>query len=352
MNDAPVATDVPDAEADEDVPRPLTRAAPTSTRDSVTVASATDPANGTATIDGPNAVDLPRRPELLRHRHLRLRCHRRQRRLDTGTVRSRSIRSTTRRSSTTRPSRSTRTRRRCSASSPATSTATSCPGASPVAPPRRAVRHRTGRRATRRRQLPGTDTFAVQVSDGSLTASATMTVTVAPVNDQPVAYAEPPSTNEDEAIAHRADGLRHRRGHAHLRRRHHPDQRLRRLVAELCKYSPNPNFNGSDLFTFTSATARRGRGEHLDHGPPVNDDPVVSGVRCRPPRTPRAVPLTATDVDRDALSFAYGAATSGVVAGGGPDAVFSPTRTSTARTLRVHRRDGQGGSTARWSTSR
>jgi hypothetical protein len=175
----------------------------------------------------------------------------------------------------------------------------------------------------------GTDTFTVEVSDGALTASATMTITVTPVNDQPVADAGSVSTNEDETVLGidlallssdiDSTTLTYAIGTT-------PVNGSVVCTASVCDYSPNGNFNGSDLFTFVVSD-----GTATDEASvsitivPVNDNPVAqAGAVTTDEDTAVAVPLSASDVDGDALTYSYGTATSGVVTGGGPDAVYTP----------------------------
>ncbi|MBY8966170.1 tandem-95 repeat protein, partial [Algiphilus sp. NNCM1] len=53
----------------------------------------------------------------------------------------------------------------------------------------------------------GTDTFSYDVTDGQETASATVTVNVAPVNDAPVANAQTVATDEDVAAVITPDAM-------------------------------------------------------------------------------------------------------------------------------------------------
>lgn len=102
----------------------------------------------------------------------------------------------------------------------------------------------------------GPASFEYTVSDGSLTDTATVTVTVNPVNDAPVAVNDSYNTDEDTALNIPAKGVL----------TNDTDVELNALTAILVSgpsngsltlntdgsftYTPNANFNGSDSFTY------------------------------------------------------------------------------------------------------
>ncbi len=99
----------------------------------------------------------------------------------------------------------------------------------------------------------GTDSFTYQITDGSLTANSTVTITVRPVNDPPRAFDGTATTSEDTAVIASlsatdeennsltytvvADGAK---GHAEL---------LNSTTGSY-RYTPNANIYGTDSFTF------------------------------------------------------------------------------------------------------
>ncbi|HVK08484.1 MAG TPA: Ig-like domain-containing protein, partial [Gemmataceae bacterium] len=103
----------------------------------------------------------------------------------------------------------------------------------------------------------GTDSFTYRASDGSLTSNlATVTITVSPVNDAPVADNDSYTTNEDTPLTVAAPGVLD--GDTDV----DGDQLTVTLVAGPANgsltlnsngsftYTPNANFNGTDSFTY------------------------------------------------------------------------------------------------------
>ncbi|MBI4528657.1 MAG: tandem-95 repeat protein [Deltaproteobacteria bacterium] len=106
----------------------------------------------------------------------------------------------------------------------------------------------------------GTDTFTYKVSDGALESDvATVTITVNPVNDAPVATNDSYNTDEDTALAGTTAGV--------LANDNDIDTARANLTAILVtgpsraasftlnpdgsfSYTPQPNFNGTDSFTY------------------------------------------------------------------------------------------------------
>jgi hypothetical protein len=153
----------------------------------------------------------------------------------------------------------------------------------------------------------GTDSFTFVAGDGRLTSrEATVTVVVAPVNDAPVAQGQSVRTLEDTPVSITlqatdvdgdALGFTVTSGPAH--------GRLSEGGA-IRTYTPDPDFNGADQFTFVAGDGR------LSSQPqvvaitvdPVNDAPVAANQQLTTAEdTPLDVLLTASDVDHDALSF-------------------------------------------------
>jgi hypothetical protein len=156
----------------------------------------------------------------------------------------------------------------------------------------------------------GTDTFTFKANDGALDSnSATITVTITPVNDAPVANSGTLITNEDTAangtlIATDVDG----------------DALAYSIVANGAKgtalitntatgdftYTPNANANGTDTFTFKANDGA------LDSNvatitvtiTPVNDAPVANdGTLTTNEDTAKTGTLLATDFDSPALTY-------------------------------------------------
>lgn len=166
----------------------------------------------------------------------------------------------------------------------------------------------------------GTDTFTYQVSDEyGATASATVTVTVNPVNDAPTADADSVSTDEDtyvdvdllelvsdvetppEAITFAVSGATH--GTVALLSDGHT-----------ARFTPSANFNGSGAgFTFTVTDTGDGTSAPITSSPtavtvsvnPVNDAPAaVADTAATSQGTAVNIDVLAndTDVDGDTLT--------------------------------------------------
>ncbi len=156
----------------------------------------------------------------------------------------------------------------------------------------------------------GSDSFTFLVSDGSLTsAPATVSFTITPVNDTPVANAQPITTNEDTAFTGTLTGSDI-----------DGDPLTFSVVTQGTKgtvaitdtstgaftYTPNADANGSDSFTFKTndGTANSAPATVSVTITPVNDAPVAN---------PRSITtnentafsgfLTGSDAESDPLTF-------------------------------------------------
>ena len=348
VNDAPIATDVPDAVADEDVPEAIPATGTDVDGDPVTVDSATDPANGSTAITGANEVTYTGDLNFHGIDTYDFTVVDGNGGSDTGTV-----------------------------------TVTVNPvNDAPVIEPQAFTIDEdtptllsivagdvdgdlltwsvTGAASNGnvfgtgpdlvyvpQTNWSGTDTFTVQVSDGALTASATITVNVSPVNDQPVADAGAVTTAEDNGVGILLSGS------------DIDGDAITFLVGTTptngavtcdtggsCTYTPAPNFHGSDLFTFVvddgAATDEASISVTVTS---VNDDPVALPASATTNEDESVgIPLVATDVDGDALTFTYGSASNGVVSGSGPDAVYTPNpNVNGSDSFGFTVEDGQGG---------
>jgi VCBS repeat-containing protein len=175
----------------------------------------------------------------------------------------------------------------------------------------------------------GGDSFTFAVNDGQLTsASATVTITVTPVNDAPVAtpmsvtLAEDMSTNivltgtdvEGEALTFTVTV--------------NPAHGTLSGTAPNLTYRPAANYFGNDSFAFkvndgqadsTAATVAL-------TVTPVNDAPVATPVSATLAEDTSAnIVLTGTDVEGDALTFTVASNPAhGTLSGAAPDLVYTP----------------------------
>ena len=127
----------------------------------------------------------------------------------------------------------------------------------------------------------GTDSFTYTVTDGNASDTATVTVTVSPVNDAPVAVADTATVAEDDVgDAGRRPGERHRRRQPERSgergsdgERHDAGSHGTVTIAGdglSVSYTPAADYNGPDSFTYTitdgQATLDRHRVDHGDRG--------------------------------------------------------------------------------------
>jgi hypothetical protein len=195
----------------------------------------------------------------------------------------------------------------------------------------------------------GDDTFQVQVSDGHLSDSATITVHVAPVNDQPTANGSTVTTTEDSAVTFPLSGSDVDGGSVSFTApQAGPSHGGAVCAAGSCTYTPVGDFNGADQFQFTVSD-----GFLTDTASvtiivtPVNDPPVVNPALVGTPEdTPVAVTIVAADIDGDALTYAVDAPVNGTMSGIAPNLVYTPNPNwFGTESLNVVANDGHGGST-------
>ena len=200
----------------------------------------------------------------------------------------------------------------------------------------------------------GTDRFTYTVSDESgVTATATVTVTVLPVNDPPEAVDDEAETLEDEAVVvdvlandTDADGDPIRvvsvgpAGHG-----------ATTMAPHRVRYSPDPNWHGTDRFVYTIADpdGLTATATVTMTVLPVNDAPEAAGVipdqALEEGGAPVTVDLTPyfTDVDGDVLTYTAVSPdeTAVTVTVAGATLTLSAVVTGTA-TVTVTASDGEG----------
>jgi len=156
----------------------------------------------------------------------------------------------------------------------------------------------------------GTDTFTFRASDGTDNGNiATVTVTVAPVDDFPEAQDVSVSVDEDNSITFTLPVVDVDGGPSYsyeIELNQQPSSGSVTISDEQANYTPNLNFYGTDIFTFKSV---------LDNGNsfdaratitvnPINDDPtlVIGEIEGRE-NTVLEITPDATDVDGDPITF-------------------------------------------------
>ncbi|MEZ5863072.1 MAG: Ig-like domain-containing protein [Geminicoccaceae bacterium] len=163
----------------------------------------------------------------------------------------------------------------------------------------------------------GSDSLVYEVTDGELTTTARLDITVTPVNDAPEAVADTGTTAEDTAVlidvlANDTDiDLDTLRVASVVR----PGNGTAVVDAETgqVRYTPNADFNGEDSFTYTVTDGKGGTavGNVTVTVEPVNDAPVATadkGVTVEDTAVLIDVLANDTDIDLDTLTVASVAA--------------------------------------------
>jgi hypothetical protein len=152
----------------------------------------------------------------------------------------------------------------------------------------------------------GTDSFVVQVGDGTAVETGTVSVTVRPVNDPPVADDLAVGTTEDAAVTF---GLPISDVDDTVIEIEIVDAPVHGVVScdTTCTYTPNSNHFGGDSFGYQvidrDGASDRGWVDVVVH--PVNDHPVALPVDLSTDEdTAVDVPLEGTDVENDPLTSA------------------------------------------------
>jgi len=175
----------------------------------------------------------------------------------------------------------------------------------------------------------GSDSFTFLASDGTANSNtATVAITITPGNAAPVAAGQTVTTDEDTAVAitlsaSDADG----------------DSLTYTIVngptmgslsgnAPNLTYTPHPDVNGSDSFTFhaSDGTANSNTATVAITIKPVNDAPVAAAQMVMTAEDrPVGILLSATDKDGDPLTYQIvSAPTKGLLTGTAPNLIYTP----------------------------
>ena len=167
----------------------------------------------------------------------------------------------------------------------------------------------------------GTDVFTYQLCDGgtpNLCASATVTITVTPVNDPPIANADHATTNEGTSVIipvlgndSDIDGSLITGSVATVTLPANGTVSINALTGEIT-YTPNPNFFGTDTFIYQVCDNGTPLPSLCDTAVvtitvnPVNDPPIaVDDVNTTPEDTPVNGNVSTNDSDVDGPSATY-----------------------------------------------
>ncbi|WP_178130441.1 Ig-like domain-containing protein [Reyranella sp. CPCC 100927] len=153
----------------------------------------------------------------------------------------------------------------------------------------------------------GTTTFTYTVTSGGVTETATVTVNVTAVNDDPVGTAPPATTLEDTPVSGAVTATDVDGDTLTFSLAGGPAQGTVLVNADgTYTYTPNANYNGADSFTVLVDDGHGGTTTVTVNVTvtPVNDNPVGTAPPVTTPEdTPVSGAVTATDVDGDTLTL-------------------------------------------------
>jgi hypothetical protein len=175
----------------------------------------------------------------------------------------------------------------------------------------------------------GPDSFTFTASDGTATsAPATLSITVTPVNDAPVATARSLTTQEDRALPVTLTGSDVDGDPLTFAVASQPAHGTLTGTPPNLTYTPAPSYNGPDSFTFTASdgTATSAPATLSITVTSVNNAPVASPSSATTQEdTPVPVTLTGSDVDGDPLTFAVASQPAhGTLTGTLPNLTYTP----------------------------
>lgn len=170
----------------------------------------------------------------------------------------------------------------------------------------------------------GPDSFTFRVNDGTFWSNvATVDITVTPVNDAPVANAHSVTTAEDTARSITLTGSDPEGQALTYQIEAAPTRGTLTGTAPNLTYTPNPNTNGSDSFTFrvSDGTAQSPPATVSINVTPVNDPPVaVNDTASTPKNTAVEINVRANDSDPEAGGLTVSAVTTST---GGTTAILA-----------------------------
>jgi PKD repeat protein/N-acetylneuraminic acid mutarotase len=171
----------------------------------------------------------------------------------------------------------------------------------------------------------GSDSFVFQVSDGALTATATVTLTVTPVNDLPTADAQSVTTAEDTPVSFVLTGSDIESALAYTVITPPTHGTLSGTAPNLT-YTPAANYFGGDslVFRVSDGTATATATVTITVTP-VNDMPIANALAVSVAEDGTlAIVLTGSDVDSP-ITFALASTVAhGTLTGTAPNLVYTP----------------------------
>jgi large repetitive protein len=174
----------------------------------------------------------------------------------------------------------------------------------------------------------GSDSFNVQVSDGSLADTITVNVTIQPVNDSPTANDQSVTTRQDQPKAIVLTGSDIEGSPLTFSIASNPANGSLSGTPPNVTYTANGGFEGTDSFTFRAndGTANSTPATVTITVGPANAEPVANDQSVTTAEdTSKAITLTATDGDGDPLTYQVVAnPANGTLLGTPPNLTYTP----------------------------
>lgn len=175
----------------------------------------------------------------------------------------------------------------------------------------------------------GNDSFTFQVNDGLANSNvATISITVTPVNDAPIAEDQSLTTNEDTPLPITLSATDVENSALTYAVQSVPAQGVLTGTAPNFTYTPNSNYQGADSFTFhaSDGTTSSNVATIFITINPVNDAPVVNDQTLTTDEdTALGILLTGNDPDGDALTYLLVSAPAhGAISGVFPAITYTP----------------------------
>ena len=175
----------------------------------------------------------------------------------------------------------------------------------------------------------GPDSFSFKTNDGLVdSAPAAVSITVASVNDAPVADAQSVTTNEDTAKAIALSASDANGDPLTFSIVSGPSHGALTGTGAARTYTPDANFSGPDSFVFTvnDGTLDSNTATVSITVSPLNDPPVAVSQSVETPEdAAKAITLQGSDIDGDTRSFTVTSGPShGVLTGSGANRTYTP----------------------------
>ncbi|MEK7949894.1 Ig-like domain-containing protein [Luteolibacter soli] len=200
----------------------------------------------------------------------------------------------------------------------------------------------------------GSDSFTYRANDGALnSANATVSITITPVNDLPVASAKSATVAEDGQVAITLSGSDVDGDVLTYEIVTAPTKGTLSGTAPNLTYKPAANLNGSDSFTYrvNDGTANSAAATVSITISAVNDVPVADAQTLSVAEdTPLTIKLTGSDVENSSLTYSIVTQpTGGTLSGTAPNLTYTPKANfNGADSFAFKVNDGSANSAAAW----